>query len=32
MAEANADNVDWHQIAVLVRSGCHPLLALRIVR
>jgi hypothetical protein len=32
MAEANADNVDWHQIARLVRRGCRPLLALRIVR
>jgi hypothetical protein len=32
LAEVNADNVDWHQIARLVRGGCPPLLALRIVR
>ncbi|HTU04157.1 MAG TPA: hypothetical protein VMG13_01275 [Trebonia sp.] len=32
MAEVNADNVDWHQIARLVRRGCPPMLALRIVR
>lgn len=32
MAEVDADNVDWHQIARLVRRGCPPVLALRIVR
>jgi hypothetical protein len=32
MAEVNADNVDWHQIARLARRGCPPMLALRIVR
>lgn len=32
MAEADADHVDWHQIARLVRHGCPPILALRIVR
>jgi hypothetical protein len=32
MAEADADNVDWHQIARLVQHGCPPTLALRIVR
>jgi hypothetical protein len=32
MAEVDADNVDWHQIARLVRHGCPPVLALRIVR
>jgi hypothetical protein len=32
MAEVYADTVDWHQIARLVRRGCPPLLALRIVR
>jgi hypothetical protein len=32
VAEADADNVDWHQIARLVWCGCPPLLALRIVR
>jgi hypothetical protein len=32
MAEVDADNVDWHQIARLVRRGCPPMLALRIVR
>ena len=32
LAEVNADNVDWHQVARLVRGGCPPLLALRIVR
>lgn len=31
-AEAAADRVDWHQVARLVRRGCPPLLALRIVR
>jgi hypothetical protein len=32
MAEAVADQVDWHQVAKLVRRGCPPRLALRIVR
>ena len=32
LAEAEADNVDWHQIARLVPRGCSPRLALRIVR
>jgi hypothetical protein len=32
MAEVNADTVDWHQVARLVRRGCRPVLALRIVR
>jgi len=32
MAEVDADNVDWHQIARLVRRSCPPMLALRIVR
>jgi hypothetical protein len=29
---AAADQVDWHQVARLVRRGCPPRLALRIVR
>ena len=32
LAEADADHVDWHQVASLVRRGCPPHLALRIVR
>jgi hypothetical protein len=32
LAEAAADHVDWHQVASLVRRGCPPELALRIVR
>jgi hypothetical protein len=32
LAEANADHLDWHQIARLVQRGCPPRLALRIVR
>jgi hypothetical protein len=32
LAEVNADNVDWHQIARLVQCGCPPRLALRIAR
>jgi hypothetical protein len=32
LAEAAADHVDWHQVARLVRRGCPPRLALRIVR
>lgn len=32
VAETDADRVDWHQIARLVRRGCPPMLALRIVR
>jgi hypothetical protein len=31
LAEIYADDVDWHQIARLVRVGCPPTLALRIV-
>jgi hypothetical protein len=31
MAEVYADSIDWHQIARLVRRGCPPGLALRIV-
>ncbi|HLK78572.1 MAG TPA: hypothetical protein VKU77_33595 [Streptosporangiaceae bacterium] len=31
LAEAVADQVDWHQIAALVRRGCPPRLALQIV-
>jgi hypothetical protein len=27
-----ADHIDWHQVARLVRRGCPPRLALRIVR
>ena len=30
-AEVYADRIDWHQIARLVRLGCPPRLALRIV-
>jgi hypothetical protein len=30
-AEIYADCIDWHQIAQLVRRGCPPGLALRIV-
>ena len=32
LAQAAADHVDWHQVASLVRHGCPPRLALRIVR
>jgi hypothetical protein len=32
LAEAEADHVDWHQIARLVQRGCPPILAVRIVR
>jgi hypothetical protein len=32
LAEADADVVDWHQVARLVQRGCSPMLALRIVR
>ncbi len=32
LADAVADHVDWHQVAKLVRRGCPPRLALRIVR
>jgi len=32
LAEAAADHTDWHQIAALVKRGCPPQLALRIVR
>jgi hypothetical protein len=31
LAEVYADDLDWHQIAGLVRRGCPPRLALRIV-
>jgi hypothetical protein len=31
LAEVYADRLDWHQIARLVRRGCPPRLALRIV-
>jgi hypothetical protein len=31
LAEAYADRLDWHQVARLVRRGCPPELALRIV-
>jgi hypothetical protein len=31
LAEADADHVDWHKIAGLVRRGCPPRLAMRIV-
>jgi hypothetical protein len=31
LAEIYADRIDWHQIARLVRRGCPPGLALRIV-
>ena len=32
LAQAVADQVDWHQVAKLVRGGCPPRLALQIVR
>jgi hypothetical protein len=32
LAEAAADQVDWHQVAKLVRRGCPWSLALQIVR
>jgi hypothetical protein len=32
LADDAADHVDWHQVAKLVRRGCPPRLALRIVR
>ena len=32
LAQATANHVDWHQVATLVRRGCPPRLALRIVR
>lgn len=31
LAEIYADRIDWHQIARLVRRGCPPRLALRII-
>jgi len=31
LAEIYADRIDWHQVARLVRRGCPPELALRIV-
>ena len=32
LAQAAADQVDWHKVAKLVRRGCPPRLALQIVR
>ena len=32
VAEAVADQVDWHALADLVERGCEPALALEIVR
>jgi hypothetical protein len=32
LAQATAGHVDWHQVATLVRHGCPPRLALRIVQ
>ena len=32
LAEAYADQLDWHQIAYLVQRGCPASLAVRIVR
>ena len=32
LAQTVADQVDWHQVAKLVRRGCPPRLALHIVR
>ena len=32
VAETYADRIDWHEVARLVRRGCPPRLALRIVR
>jgi hypothetical protein len=32
LAQAAAGHVDWHQVARLVRRGCPPRPALRIVR
>ena len=31
LAEIYADHIDWHQVARLIRRGCPPQLALRIV-
>jgi hypothetical protein len=31
LAEVFADRIDWHEVARLVRNGCPPCLALRIV-
>jgi hypothetical protein len=31
LAEVYAERLDWHQVARLVRRGCPPRLALRIV-
>jgi hypothetical protein len=31
LAEVYADRIDWHQVARLVKYGCPPRLALRIV-
>jgi sirohydrochlorin ferrochelatase len=32
VAQAVADEVDWHQVGELVQMGCPPRVALRIVR
>ena len=32
VAEVEADHLDWHQVARLVKHGCPPRLALRIAR
>jgi hypothetical protein len=32
VAEAAADDIDWHQMAAMVQRGCPPWLALRILR
>ena len=32
LAQAAAGQVDWHQVAKLVRGGCPPRLALQIAR
>ena len=32
LAQVTAGRVDWHHVATLVRRGCPPRLALRIVR
>jgi hypothetical protein len=32
LVQAAVGHVDWHQVAKLVRRGCPPRLALRIVR
>jgi hypothetical protein len=32
VAEAIADNVDWHEVAALVRCGCPAALAVKIIQ